>query len=112
MIGLFAGGGRRGGKCARQRRPGSELPPRCRPAAVLPVEPTVNLELLDSPRVGIEDFELERPWAGYELAAHRHSADPRRNISSKRVHLLGDVTDIEFVAHDRGHVIEVGASIR
>src|SRR5262245_55856853 len=111
MIGFFAGGRRRGGGCARQRRRGCELPSRWRPAAVLPVEPAVNLELLYPPRIGIEDFELERPWPWHELAAHRQSADPRRNIPGKRVHLFRDITDIEFVTHDRGHVIEIGASI-
>src|SRR5205823_11117456 len=111
MIGFLAGGGRREGGCALQRRRGSELPPCYRPAAVLPVEPAVNLELLHPPRVGIEDFELERPWPRHELTAHRHSADARRNISGKGVHLLRDVTDIEFATHDRGHVIEIGASI-
>src|SRR5262249_60304557 len=103
---------RRGGRRARARRRGREshLPPHYARVAVLPVETAIDPELLYAAGIGVEDFEFERAGPGHKLAAHRHATDPRRDISRERVHIFGEVADIEFV-DGGGDVLKTRAGI-
>ena len=79
--------------------------------AVLPIEAAVDLQLLYPTRIGVEDFDLERTGARDELAPHRHAADPGRDVSGERVHLLRDFAHVKFATDDRCDVLQAGAGI-
>ena len=71
-----------------------------------------DLQLLDAPGIGVEHLDLEAAGAGHELAAHRHAADPRRDVAGERVDFLGHlVADLEFGSDDQRNVFEVGARV-
>src|SRR5262249_18587756 len=110
LVRFVAGHRRRGGGYARRRRRGAHLPPHDGRGAVLPVETAIDPELFHASRIGVEDFEFERPGPWHELAAHGHAADPRRHISGEGVHFLGDVAHIEFT-DDCRDVLEARAGV-
>jgi hypothetical protein len=52
-------------------------------------------------------------WAGarHQLAAHRHAPDAGGDVAGERIHLIGDLADVEIRPDRGGDVLELGAGI-
>ena len=79
--------------------------------AVAPVRRQIDPQLLDAARIGVEHLDLERAGARHQLAAHRHAADAGGDVAGERIHLVGDLADVEVRPDGGGDVLELGARV-
>ena len=79
--------------------------------SVDPIQAAVDAQSLEPTRIRVQYLKLK--WAGsrHELPAHRHAARAGHHVPGQCVDLLRNVSDLEFGADNRGHLIQVGTSI-
>src|SRR6516162_8239081 len=79
--------------------------------AVHPIQPAIDPQSLEAPRVGIENFELKGPRSGHQLAADRHAASQSDDVAGQGIDFLRNLSDFELRADDSGDILKLGSRI-